>query len=271
MNGDVAKVHIIDIPYFADKLYDYYIPTELSSRVEVGSLVSVPFGGGNKRMSAIVRAVASESEYEQLKPVLSVSGGEPLLDGEQIAMCDFLKSYTLCTFGDAARTVVPAAAFSKVTEYLETDPSKQFDASSVKLPERSVALYAYLSEHGKCPTSAVTAKFGEDTSKYVLPLIKAKYVLRSGEVKESSNIKTENYISPALSREELSDISQSRSSEEGITDRMQKHVRIGMAKKAKLMGNLHAADDQLAAFYQPMYIISTSNSHKNPLSVIIFL
>ena len=72
-------------------------------------------------------------------------------------------------------------------------------------------------------------------------------------------------------REMLADISQSRCSEEGVTDRMQKHVRIRMAKKAKLMGNLHAANDQLAAFYQTMYIVSTSNSHKNPLSVIILL
>ena len=206
MNGDIAKVHIIDIPYFADKLYDYYIPAELSSRVEEGSLVSVPFGGGNKRMNAVVRHIASESEYSELKPILSVSGGEPLLDEDQIALCDFLKSYTLCTFGDAVRTAVPSAAFSKVTEYLEIDPSKPLDPSNAKLSGRSVALYAYLSEHGKCAVSSVAANFGEDTAKYVLPLIRGKYVVRSGEVKEATNIKTENYISPAISREELSDI-----------------------------------------------------------------
>ena len=34
MKGDIAKVHIIDIPYFADRLYDYYIPPELSGKVE---------------------------------------------------------------------------------------------------------------------------------------------------------------------------------------------------------------------------------------------
>ena len=162
MNGDVAKVHIIDIPYFADKLYDYYIPAELSSRIEQGSLVSVPFGGGNKRMSAVVRSIASESEYDELKPVLSVSGGEPLLCEDQIALCDFLKSYTLCTFGDAVRTVVPSAAFSKVTEYLEIDPEKSLDASTSKLPERSVALYAYLSEQGKSALPAVASLFASN-------------------------------------------------------------------------------------------------------------
>ncbi len=206
MNGDVAKVHILDIPYFADKLYDYYIPAELSQKIAEGSLVTVPFGGGNKRMSAVVRRIASESEYDELKPVLSVSGGEPLLDEDQTALCDFLKSYTLCTFGEAARTVVPAAAFSKVAEYLEINPEKTLNAATAKLPERSIALYAYLSENGRCATANVATRFGDDTSSYVLPLIRGKYILRTGVVKESTNVKTENYIRAAIDRSDLSDV-----------------------------------------------------------------
>jgi len=206
VKGDTAKVHIIDIPYFADKLYDYYVPAELSEKVVEGSLVSVPFGSGNKRMNAIVRRLASGSDFDELKPILSVSGAEPLLDEEQISMCDFLKSYTLCTFGEAVRTVVPSAAFSKVTEYLSVNPEKVFNASVAKLPERSVALLRYLTENGKTPISKVTAEFGEDTPRYVLPLIREKYAVRSGEVKEASNIKTVTYVSLSADRDEVSDI-----------------------------------------------------------------
>lgn len=202
----IARVHIIDIPYSADKLYDYFIPPELSGKAQTGSLVSVPFGGGNKRMSAVVREIAEESEFEELKPIFSVSGSEPLLDADQIAMCDFLKSFTLCTFGEAARTVVPAAAFAKVTEYLEVNPNKTYSAATAKLPERSVALLSYLSENGKCLISKIASEFGDDTSRYVTPLIREKYVVRTGKVKEATNIKTVTYVSLSAERDEVSDI-----------------------------------------------------------------
>ncbi len=206
MKGDIAKVHILDIPYYADRLYDYYIPAELSGKVEEGSLVMVPFGGGNKRMSAVVRRIADKSEFEELKPVVSVSGSVPLFDKDQIDLCDFLKSYTLCTFGEAARCVVPSAAFSKVTEYLEVNPAKNFAASAEKLPERSVALLRYLTENGKTPISKIVSEFGDDTSKYVIPLIRSKFAFRSGVIKESSNIKTVTYVSICSDRDLVSDI-----------------------------------------------------------------
>ena len=33
MIGDIARVHMMDIPYYADKLYDYFIPPELIGTV----------------------------------------------------------------------------------------------------------------------------------------------------------------------------------------------------------------------------------------------
>ncbi|MBR6918154.1 MAG: primosomal protein N', partial [Clostridia bacterium] len=203
---DIAKVSIIDVPYFADKLYDYYIPAELSEKIAEGSLVFVPFGGGNKKMSAVVREICDKSEFSELKPILSVSGDSPLIDAEQASLCEFLKRHTLCTFGEALRSIVPSGAFSKITEYLEVDPKKQLDGATSKLSERSVALYRYLSENGKCRMSKIVSEFGDDTAKYVVPLIKGRYVIRSVDIKDSLNIKTENYISLAISRDDASDI-----------------------------------------------------------------
>ncbi|MBR0302276.1 MAG: DEAD/DEAH box helicase family protein, partial [Clostridia bacterium] len=201
MIGDIARVCILDVPFFADKIYDYYIPIELDGSIMEGSLVTVPFGMSNKRMRAVTLEVTDSSGYDDLKPVISVSGAEPLLDGEQMKMCQFLKNRTLCTFGDAVRSVVPSAAIARITEYIEPDPKKVYDPKDRTLPQRSVALLAYLAEHGKTPLYKIALEFGEDTDKYVVPLIRAKYAKRCGEVKESTNIKIEYTVVLAASPE----------------------------------------------------------------------
>ena len=206
MSGDIAKVSIVDIPYFADREYDYYVPASLAGKVAPGSLVSVPFGAGNKRVRGIVRALCAESEYPETKPILSASGDEPLIDEEQSAMCEFLKSYTLCTFGEALRTVVPAGAFSKITEYIEADPSKNVDVANSKLSERALALLGYLTEHGRCRMTKLVSEFGEDAPKISAQLVSAGYAVRRGELSGASNVKTQTYVSLSADREEVSSV-----------------------------------------------------------------
>ncbi|MBQ7670204.1 MAG: primosomal protein N' [Clostridia bacterium] len=206
MKDDIARVHIIDLPYYADKLYDYLIPFDLLDRVEVGSLITVSLGVGNKRMSAVVREIVSTSNYSELKSVLSVSGTEPLLDKEQLEMCDFLKEHTLCTYGEAVRTVVPAAAFSKITSYLEANPEKRYEPSGKDLTDRAVFVLKFILDNGKCPMSKLISEFGDDVSKDVSLLVKKKYVLRTSRVTDSTNVKTVTYVSPKLSKEDVADI-----------------------------------------------------------------
>ena len=61
------------------------------------------------------------------------------------------------------------------------------------------------------------------------------------------------------------DISERCRAKKRIHDRMDQHIRIGMSQKTLLIGNLHAAHDQLPAFHQLMYIVSCSYPHCNPL------
>ena len=53
-----AGVYILDIPYHADKAYTYYVPATVEESVEPGSVVLVPFGKGNRRMTGVVTEVA---------------------------------------------------------------------------------------------------------------------------------------------------------------------------------------------------------------------
>ncbi len=204
--GDIARVYLIDVPYFADKLYDYYIPSELSDKVVVGALISVPFGNGNRCMNAVVWSLENKTEYEALKPVLSVSGEEALLDREQMQLAEFLKEYTLCTIGEAVRTLVPSAAFTKIMEYVAVNPAKQYDASSTKLGERSVAMLTYIGTCDKVHLSKLALEFGNDYSKALLPLVKNKFVIRFSDVKKGENVKKEQYVKLAVELSQALDI-----------------------------------------------------------------
>lgn len=207
-HGDIARVYLIDVPYFADKLYDYYIPSEFGGKVAVGTLVSVPFGTGNRRMNGVVWEIAAESEYENVKPVLSVSGTEPLIDEEQMGLALFLKEYTLCTVGEAIRAIVPSAAFTKITEYARVNPQKEYSVTSGKLSERSVAMLSYIRGFEKVHLAKLATEFGDDYSKYFAPLVKGKYVIRFSDVSEASKGKKELKAALAVSPSEALDIVQ---------------------------------------------------------------
>ena len=100
-----AKAFLLDAPNALDRPFDYRIPEHLCGRVCRGSLVLVPFSNTNKKRMALVGEVLDFTESERVKDVIDVL---PLcLSEEQLSVCDFLKEYTLCTTGDAVRTVTP--------------------------------------------------------------------------------------------------------------------------------------------------------------------
>ena len=63
--SEYAKVRILDVPYHGDRVYEYYIPATLGESVSVGSFVSVGFGRGNRKCSAVVSAVSDEPESDR--------------------------------------------------------------------------------------------------------------------------------------------------------------------------------------------------------------
>ena len=135
MAGEFAKVRILDVPYHGDRVYEYYIPSTLENAVEAGSLVNVSFGRGNRKCAAIVTDIITSPDTErELKPIASVLSESPVLTADEIALCRFMCDYTLCTFGEAVKTVVPQAAISKMNFYyfIKEEPS---DAKVKKLSE----------------------------------------------------------------------------------------------------------------------------------------
>ena len=102
-------VYILDAPYHIDRAFDY-----LSNQtLQRGSFVRVPFGRANKLRMGIVYSESGEmSDEKNIKPVHSVLGDRPPLSEEMLGLCLFLKEYTLCTFGEAVKTVLAPGALA---------------------------------------------------------------------------------------------------------------------------------------------------------------
>ena len=105
------EVYILDAPYHIDRPFDYSADMEVS----VGDIVKVPFGRQSSlRLGAVtkIKETVDAEMLKYIKPVHSVLRDRPTLSGEMLGLCLFMKEYTLCTFGEAVKTLLPPGALS---------------------------------------------------------------------------------------------------------------------------------------------------------------
>ena len=97
-----------------DKAYTYKIPEVLEDKVTEGSYVNVPFGFGNRKQIALVTSVSDDIDSlgfdpKKLKDIDSLLDLYPVVNKDQLALIEPLKSRFLCTSGDIITMMVPAA------------------------------------------------------------------------------------------------------------------------------------------------------------------
>lgn len=137
-----ASVCLLDAPSALDRPFDYRIPEHLAGLIERGSLVHVPFSGANRRHMALVTGVKDETDSPRTKDILDVNRLISLTE-EQLAVCDFLKEYTLCTTGDAVRTLTPPlSALKSASEKQVVYVRRTAAPAGVLRGEKQRALYA---------------------------------------------------------------------------------------------------------------------------------
>ena len=102
-----CEVYLFDAPYHIDRPFDYFSAEPIS----VGDVVRVPFGRANSSRLAVVTKVKDTSDGEGIKSILAPIGLS--LNSEMLGLCLFLKGHTLCTFGEAARCLIPPDALTQ--------------------------------------------------------------------------------------------------------------------------------------------------------------
>ena len=104
-----CEVYLLDLPYHIDRPFDYSCAEDIS----LGDIVKVPFGKANLLRAGVVCRVKESSEGANLKPVHSRLDRRFSLTEQMLGLCSFLKEYTLCTMGEAVKTVLPPGAFNQ--------------------------------------------------------------------------------------------------------------------------------------------------------------
>ena len=188
MAYSVVSVYILTMPSHHDRIYDYYIPSLTETPPTRGSIVTVPFGGGNRHVSALVDSVWEKEEIDRLKPIVSVSN--ITLNEEEIGLCIFLKEYTFCSIGDAVRTVIPHSFLAKTTQvYCITNK----EIVKEDLNFKALIVYSYIREK-KNPTLAMLKReYGPEVTEMLEALIKLGYIKVQTDLSSSSNIKRISY------------------------------------------------------------------------------
>ena len=162
MTGPVAQIALDGAAFAFDRLYSYIIPPELQGKANVGMRVTVPFGKGNlKKQGMIFRIEAAE--LKGLKAILSVTDKAPVLSGEMLALCEYMRDNYFCTYYEAVRAALPAGLCFKLTSFYSAN--EEFSLFS-SLNGTEKAIFYYLKAKGVKDSDSIKRKFGVSSQHY---------------------------------------------------------------------------------------------------------
>ena len=212
MNKAYAFVHIIDIAYGIDRKYSYFVPHELRGSIRIGSVAVVPFGNGNKRVSAVVVGFSEDCDYPHVKPIDSVMSYPFDVPECLISTCSFMKERFFCTFGSAFRAVIPPG----INLGSETVYSVIEGRDTSKLNTPAEVLLRYISLKGIATERDIIGEYGEECKKLLSALVRIGVLKRDTRVPEKLNEKNLFTYSLTISAEEAREHAESGA---GLTEK----------------------------------------------------
>lgn len=201
MPKQFAKVYLLDAPFCIDRPFDYYIPPELRSKTDIGTFVSVPFGNGNRQKLAVVFELSDSPTAEQTKPITSTVSSDIALEPKMLGLALFMKEQTLCTVGDAIRSMIPSSALSKLVEfYAPSNTERSPDEKPKKLSTFEDIVLEYIKERKLVSIDSLKNKFGGKCSEALSSLSAMKLIQKELVLRDSDNDRRETVytVSPAF-------------------------------------------------------------------------
>ncbi len=224
-----AAVHILDNPFCIDRAYHYYIPPLMANTVVRGAFVTVPFGKGNRKQLGVVVSLCDQAELPsdltpaKIKPIGGICRERLSLSERQLALCFFLVETTLCTMGEAVRTVVPAAALATLVEYYHPTAQAQTDTVRAGLPAGELLVLTYICTRGSVSAQTLKTRFGAKAQKVLEHLCELSVIERELTVREPS-VPTVTYYSLARPNDEIEAALRREQNAVRVTSDMHKRV-----------------------------------------------
>lgn len=101
---------IVDISHEnLDRSYQYAVPPELAADIRPGTLVTIPFGNGNRELSGYVVGLSGQPKCppEKIKIIREVVTGGICIESHLIALAYWIKDNYGASMNDALKTVIP--------------------------------------------------------------------------------------------------------------------------------------------------------------------
>ena len=160
----VVSVRLLSAAKATDRPYDYLCPPELSA--SRGQVVRIPFGKGDRDRFGVVTEIRREAPARPLKTLREVFSAEIGLNEELFDLCRHLQEQIFCSFGEAARAILPAPVYKKTARTIRVarlaegaDP-----AAAGEIRGKNRALYEKVLDHlqlsGPTPVSELCETYG---------------------------------------------------------------------------------------------------------------
>lgn len=161
--------------------FDYLVPDALAGAVEVGRRVRVPFGKGDRNLTAYCTRVERRPVgSRRLKYLAAVIDDRPLLSPAMLRLTTWLADHYLANWGQVIETVVPAGIRDRSgtrEQTLLSVPAEIVDKlDSLELPPKQLAVLRHLAQRGQPLTAAQLAREAHSSSGPIQLLRKAGHI-----------------------------------------------------------------------------------------------
>ena len=211
-----AVVRILDIPYHVDKPFTYYLTPEQAGTAAVGCFVMVPFGVSNRRVMGVVTELQTSAElpadfpFDRCKPVSKIVSGEFVLNEELLGLCRYMKEMTFCSFGDAAKAVIPTGALRRIHEMYAfptaAEPrayAEEYLASLAGASSLEGDILSLLKKKSAVKREKVTELFGTDAVRCADAMVKKGLIDRTYRLSDSENAVYQMFLSSPIPPEDI--------------------------------------------------------------------
>ena len=100
--------------------FTYAIPAHLEGQLQVGHLVTVPFGA--RKLQGIVMALTEQTTIERVKDVYDIVDPVPVLSPAQIALARWMSEYYFAPLIDCVLQMFPPGLESDVQTHIALHP-----------------------------------------------------------------------------------------------------------------------------------------------------
>lgn len=101
-----ARVRVDTGVFHLDQLYDYQIPEKLSSSIQIGVRVQLPFGG-RETEGIVVERVATPERAGELKSITKVLSPIPIATLQSLSLINDVAAHYACNPWDVIRSAIP--------------------------------------------------------------------------------------------------------------------------------------------------------------------